>query len=219
IQIDNDMARTLEKKGELNQKRDSVDTITRIGNAVQEKAFLKSELRKNAEKWFSNALALKIIQETKSGFEKSQQPEVIKFASSWIQTITNNRYSLMKTGESKKSNESFILFDQLTSKKTEKEWSGGLADQVYLSIRMGLINELSKHGEILPIFLDDILIRFDSERQLRTAELILNVSSNHQLFYFSCHPKILSLFKSLEKNSSNPTASFYAIDKFTVSQI
>ena len=42
-------------------------------------------------------------------------------------------------------------------------WSSGLADQVYLALRLALAKVFSYQVDALPIILDDILVRFDED--------------------------------------------------------
>ncbi|NLJ48178.1 MAG: hypothetical protein GX428_01120, partial [Candidatus Atribacteria bacterium] len=95
----------------------------------------------------------------------------------------------------------------------ENEWSSGLADQVYLSIRFGLALEFGRINEPLPILLDDILVNFDPSRQVATAKIILQLSEENQIFLFSCHPEtknIIQRAKTLYNLEHIPVA-FYQI--------
>lgn len=45
------------------------------------------------------------------------------------------------------------------------KWSSGLGDQVYLALRLRLSRVLRRKVESMPLLLDDVLVRFDIERQ------------------------------------------------------
>jgi uncharacterized protein YhaN len=206
----------VEKRGKLQQKKEDLSSNTEMEQLHQKKESIEAYMREKAEEWLTNVVAYSLIQETKSVFEEKQQPGVIRYASQWIYEITNHRYQLMKTSAEEDNSDNFLLFDIAHTRKTEGEWSDGLADQVYLAIRIGLIQELSEHGETLPLFLDDILLRFDAERQRKTARLLLELSKKHQILYFSCHSSLLTLFQSIALEEPSHNASFYSIDRFSI---
>ncbi len=209
----------VEKRGKLQQKREDLYANNEMEYLQQQKESLENNLQEKAEEWLTYVVAYSLIQKTKSVFEEKQQPGVIRYASDWIYEITDHRYHLMKTSDSENSQESFVLYDTSDTRKTEKEWSDGLADQVYLAIRIGLIYELSEHGETLPLFLDDIFVRFDAARQKKAAKLLLEMSKKHQIFYFTCHTSILHSFQLAAKEIEDVFPSFYEIHHFDLQKL
>jgi uncharacterized protein YhaN len=218
-EIKHSIDEAVEKRGKLQQKKEDLSSNTEMEQLHQKKESIEASIKDKAEEWLTNVVAYSLIQETKSVFEEKQQPGVIRYASQWIHEITNHRYQLMKTSAEEDNSDSFLLFDTAHKRKTEGEWSDGLADQVYLAIRIGLIQELSEHGETLPLFLDDILLRFDVERQRKTARLLLKLSKEHQVLYFSCHSSLIDLFQSIVLEEPTYNASFYSIDRFSIQSI
>ena len=61
-----------------------------------------------------------------------------------------------------------------------------LADQVYLALRLALAKVFSYQVESLPIILDDILVRFDENRQRSALELLAEIGKNQQIWLFTC---------------------------------
>ena len=72
--------------------------------------------------------------------------------------------------------------------RTTEELSRGTAEQLYLALRFGLIEEFASHAEPLPVVMDDILVNFDSGRAERAAMAIRELAGRHQVIYFTCHP-------------------------------
>ena len=68
------------------------------------------------------------------------------------------------------------------------ELSRGTAEQLYLALRFGLIEEFAQHAEPLPVVMDDILVNFDADRASRAAAAIADFATRHQVLYFTCHP-------------------------------
>ncbi|MDO9537084.1 MAG: hypothetical protein Q7J68_02060 [Thermoplasmata archaeon] len=68
------------------------------------------------------------------------------------------------------------------------ELSRGTAEQLYLSLRFGYIQEINKCAVPLPIIIDDIFVNFDPERFSSACNIIREISKTNQILYFTCHP-------------------------------
>ena len=66
--------------------------------------------------------------------------------------------------------------------------SRGTTEQLYLSIRLGLAQELARRGVALPLVMDDVLVHFDPERARGMAEVLGVFAREHQVLFFTCHP-------------------------------
>jgi uncharacterized protein YhaN len=73
--------------------------------------------------------------------------------------------------------------------------SRGTAEQLYLSLRFGYIEEFVQRSNPLPLIFDDILVNFDPKRAAAAAEAIGKLSKNHQILLFTCHPTTVQLLK------------------------
>jgi len=175
-----------------NQKIGSLETTLRkmvqddkLSELLFEQKTLQEQLSDATKRWATLVTVRHLIDQARNKYEHERQPEVIKKASRFVKVMTDRPYRLvMPVG-----NSDIQLEDTETgSYKNEMGWSSGLADQVYLAIRFGLAHDFSEHAESLPIILDDVLVRFDPERQLGTAKVILNLAQNHQVLMFTCHP-------------------------------
>jgi len=73
--------------------------------------------------------------------------------------------------------------------------SRGTADQVYLSVRLALVDLIG--GRLsLPIFLDDPFVHFDPRRRSEALGIIGEFSDEHQVILFTCDP----YYSSIEGN-------------------
>jgi DNA repair exonuclease SbcCD ATPase subunit len=66
--------------------------------------------------------------------------------------------------------------------------SQGARDQVYLSVRLALV-ELVSRGEPQPVFLDDPFVHFDPERRARALDVVREFARTHQVVLFTCDPR------------------------------
>jgi uncharacterized protein YhaN len=183
-----------ELQAELKNKA-SADDVSRLR---QQEEFLLEELRQLAFRWSKNTLALFLIRKAKQKYEQEQQPQVLKTAGHYLSKITDGAYNQVYAplGE----DEIKIIAQNGTAKKPE-ELSRGTAEQLYLSLRFGYMDNAGSQGERLPVIMDDILVNFDQSRAENAARAIAELAQKNQILYFTCHPQTLELFS---KTTSNP---------------
>ena len=73
-------------------------------------------------------------------------------------------------------------------------FSIGTIDQLYLSLRLSMINELS--DETVPIFLDEALAFYDDERLKNILDYLNSKFSNRQIIIFTCTNREKSIFEN-----------------------
>lgn len=76
--------------------------------------------------------------------------------------------------------------------------STGTIDQLYLSLRLSIIKELSE--ETIPIFLDESFAYYDDERLKNILKYIYDEFTNSQIIIFTCTNREQSLFDELNIN-------------------
>jgi uncharacterized protein YhaN len=143
-----------------------------------------------AREWSVRAVALRLLEETRSRYERERQPDVVRAAESHFERITGGRYAriVATPGEA-----SVRVETEGGEARVTEELSRGTAEQLYLALRFGLIEEFAGHAEPLPVVMDDILVNFDAERAARAADAIADLAARHQVLYFTCHPRIAEL--------------------------
>ena len=63
--------------------------------------------------------------------------------------------------------------------------STGTRDLVYLMLRIGIAQIMSRVSEKPPLMLDDALVHCDRDRYLRTLEFLVQLASETQIFLFT----------------------------------
>ncbi|MFN7249271.1 MAG: ATP-binding protein [Anaerobacillus sp.] len=144
----------------------------------------KGILNKEVKRWAFHRTVQLLIDETKQVYEKQRQPHVIKEATRMFHSMTNGEYVQLYApiGEQR-------LFVERSDglKFQPNELSQGTKEQLYFAIRLSLATVHSKQTPF-PIFIDDILVNFDKGRRLNAIELIKEMSKQHQIVFFTCHP-------------------------------
>ena len=75
--------------------------------------------------------------------------------------------------------------------------SRGAREQLYLCVRLGLVQAFAERGLQLPLLLDDVLVNFDPDRAEATAAVIAAFAAEHQVLLFTCHPETVARFVRL----------------------
>lgn len=152
---------------------------------------VRSEIAQAAAQWAKLALAEALIRETLGRFERERQPYVVKRSSELFAQITAGRYeSVIAT------NKTLEVCDRHGQFIPASALSRGTAHQLYLCVRFGLAEELARRATSLPLVMDEVLVHFDPVRAGALAKVVADVSRNHQLLVFTCHPETVRLLSA-----------------------
>ena len=157
-----------------------------------ERNILMEQIKGHARDWASLTLAQSLLEEARRKFERERQPGVVRHAEKFFTQITNGRYRQVYAplGE-----QTITVTDADGQTKQPSELSRGTREQLFLSLRFGLIRELGQRTEPLPVVVDEILVNFDPDRALRAAVAFTELSSTNQVLVFTCHPTVVELFR------------------------
>ena len=109
---------------------------------------------------------VKSFKEIENDFSK----DLNQLASKIIEEITAGKYEKLLVDE----NYNIRLLDKKTNElKSWRYLSSGTIDQFYLAIRLALINLIIEEKENRILLLDDIFMRFDSNRKNHTKNILI----------------------------------------------
>lgn len=141
------------------------------------------------------ALMAKVLQEADHQFREEHQPDVLRRASSYIETITGSRYRRLLIQTTEGGSEELVVERSEDSQvfRVAPPLSRGTLDQVFLAFRLGVIDHLDQGHETLPLFLDEGLVNWDDNRLENGIRLLGTVSSNRQVVLFTCRSHLADL--------------------------
>jgi uncharacterized protein YhaN len=180
----------LTREGELRNEIARLETSDALGAARQELAVVQGRAEEEARHWAVRAIALALLAETRRRYERERQPQVVHDAQRFFASITDGRYAriVAPPGES-----NVRVEPESGAPRTTDELSRGTAEQLYLALRFGLIEQFARSAEGLPVVMDDILVNFDRQRATRAARAIRDLAARHQIVFFTCHPQTAEL--------------------------
>lgn len=129
-----------------------------------------------------------LLVEADRRFREEHQPDVLRLAGGYLEKITGGRYDRLYLAEDppggqlrlRRRNGSFPL-------AVGEPLSRGTLDQVFLALRLALVEHLDAGQERLPLFLDEVLVNWDGIRREQGLRIIGEIAKTRQVFLFTCH--------------------------------
>ena len=178
---------------ELRSVRQAMATDVRLSQLHEQREARIEEIRQAARKWAVFALAGKIFDNARERYEERHQPAVVRRASCYLSRLTGDRYREARMPLD--GSDLQILPTGDASLKTIDQLSRGTAEQLYLALRLGFIEEFTRDRSSPPIIMDDILVNFDPGRANASVESLIQFAERFQLLYFTCHPETADRFR------------------------
>lgn len=170
---------------EVQQRRGSLLGSAEVPELEADVESLRTEIQRALGQYLEAALAKRLIEETLDQYIRTQQPEVLRLGSQVFTDITGGRYPRVA-----QSSDGLLVETMAGSQVKPSELSRGTAEQLYLSIRLGLAATYMDGGIALPLVMDDVLVNFDPMRTERTLQALGRYAegSGRQVLLFTCHP-------------------------------
>jgi uncharacterized protein YhaN len=158
-------------------------------------ATLGESIAAGVEKYAVLSMAVRLLTLAKEKYERDRQPEVMLRAGDALAKITNGRYDRIAAAL---DTDAIEVFDAASGAHAPRLLSRGTAEQVYLALRIGLIDQLGAVGADLPVLMDDVIVNFSPERAERAAHAIADLATRRQVIYFTCHPATADLLCAID---------------------
>ncbi|WP_288946125.1 AAA family ATPase [uncultured Megasphaera sp.] len=210
------LAEVAEKRGSIIERLSQMARSDAYGQLLQEKQNRKAELDGKVNEWLTYLFAQYMLGEAQSYYERVRQPLVIRQAGDYLHLMTQGRYTLQASFDGRQ----LYAVDGTQRRIPEKQWSSGLGDQIYLAIRISLAMAFSKQIEAMPLILDDILVRFDEQRQKEAIHFLADLGKKEQIFLFTCSQTTRNLAGEVQKELAGETDTIhlFEIEQGTIRQ-
>jgi len=86
---------------------------------------------------------------------------------------------------------------QRMSDNPENILSKGTVDQIYLALRLAMVQSLSENGESIPMLLDDPFANYDDQRLEHTLSLLHRIAAKNQVLLFTCREDVVGAAKAM----------------------
>lgn len=175
---------------------------------------LQEELRRRRRAQRRWLLLDHLLSSVRERFEREYQPETLRRASKLLAQLTEDHYLRVWTPITERT----LLVEGPAGKTWRpEELSRGTREQLFLALRLAVVESTARRSIELPLVLDDVLVNFDSRRAKSTCQTLLDFTQgNHQVVMLTCHDHIAKLCAELgvpvysltagSEEQGNPTA-------------
>ncbi len=155
----------------------------KLGNMAslkEEYELLEEELNNLEEKNASINLAKEFLEKAYVKMKNSITPKFTENLSKNISDISSNKYTKVGINDEK----GLIVENEYGEYIPAERLSIGTIDQLYLSLRLSMIDDLSE--EKMPILLDEAFAYFDDARLENILKFLSKNMKGHQVIIFTC---------------------------------
>ncbi|MFZ5968031.1 MAG: ATP-binding protein [Bacillota bacterium] len=210
ISMDKDMEALDEELKNLHEsliqmEKDSKDlqyAIDGFTNKIRDSAEIEEDiiLARDRIKTYQHTLdavdiATEVLEESFQEIQKSFGPKLNRTVGDILQKITNGKYTELKISDSFKVK---VVDAQADKIKDVEYYSNGTWDQVYFSLRMGLVSLMFDQRNSTPIFLDDAFIQYDDERLEAVLSFLHEYARDNQVILMTCQKREMHYFKGYD---------------------
>ena len=188
----------LQNRGQLTEQ---IKRVTEDQSATQkqrELAIVNEKIRLAQSEWQVYAVCARMLDEIRSTYERDRQPRTLAEASELLKQLTDERYHRIWTP----LGEETLLVDDRDGHTFGVSWlSRGVREQLFIALRLALASEFARHGSVLPLILDDVLVNFDSSRAWLAIQVLQDVAASgagRQIFVFTCHEHVCRMFQKMD---------------------
>ncbi|MGI5878562.1 MAG: AAA family ATPase [Christensenellales bacterium] len=129
-------------------------------------------------------------------FQELHQPDVIRRAGQYMGAITGGRYSRLLMPE---DGSGLRVFGAEAGRYLDPEadrLSKGTLGQLYLSLRLAMVDHLDPQEEPLPLLLDEVFTDWDEQRLAQGFRALAGVAQRRQVLLFTCHTWIIERLRA-----------------------
>ena len=173
----------IENHKKMTKNNENIDNLN--SNLVNQKKYL--EKLENYLK--SLEIAKEVFCECLDSIRRTFSPDLNNHASEIFKNITSAKYNKLYVQKDYK-----IIINNDFFDRTYENFSSGTIDQAYLALRIAISKLISSE---IPLILDDVLVRYDTNRIINTLNFLKKTSKNTQIILFTCHDYIVNCAEKL----------------------
>ena len=162
---------------------------------------LEEHLQRHARRRQTFLLLAHFLERVRHHYEMENQPETLQRASVFLSQMTETRYRRVWTP----IKEQTLLVEDASGRSWRiEELSRGTREQLFLSLRLAIVQRSTKQGICLPLVLDDVLVNFDTQRaQAACRTLHTFAEETSQVLLLTCHDHIAQLCSEMSVPVAN----------------
>lgn len=163
----------------------------------EERAYVEQRVRDLELELQAASYAATVLEEVTRDRHARVAPHLAALASEYLKEITDGAYDELLVNRDLQISVRIPQTKRL-GQNPEKVLSKGTVDQIYLALRLALVQMMSRHGERVPMLLDDPFANYDDERLARAMKLLTRVAETNQILLFTCRQDVVRTARRLK---------------------
>jgi len=190
--VKRDLELAFEKAGGLKQTIEALENSRASSRKRFQLGGVASRIHQSAEDWMALSLAERAVDRISRRLEETSVSGTLSVASRLLDRMTQGRFRRIWAPL---GGHHLRVDDEYGRHHRVEELSGGTREQMFLAIRMALVQEFAERGADLPMVMDDVFVNFDQVRTEAAVETLLEFADRgHQILFFTCHLHLARLF-------------------------
>lgn len=183
-----------ERIGRRRTELEKMDGGGKAAEAREQVEYLLASIRSDAEEYVRLRLASAVLRRSIERFREASQGPVMDRAGELFSALTLGSFAGIRANYDDKGTavlegvragtQQGVLVDGM---------SDGTCDQLYLALRLALLESTLEAMEPLPFIVDDILIMFDDDRAAAALRIFGELSRRTQVVFFTHHQHLVEL--------------------------
>lgn len=137
-------------------------------------------------------MAKNTIESLSKDIHRQFAPTINKKIGRIIENITDGKYTNIRVDDKLDMGISNPITGEIINVNS---LSGGTIDQLYFSLRYGVIDSIRE--EAPPLILDDCFIQYDDNRLKNMMNFLLDISKDRQIILFTCHKREMEILDKM----------------------
>lgn len=192
--LEADIQADYERLGRVEQELESLAADRRGVELRYERAQTEHEIDRVVQQLATVELAARSLEALRTGLEDEQQPALLQSAGTYLRQLTAGKYGRVWAPLGQQT---LVVDDERRESYHVDQLSSGTREQLFLAIRLALIDDFLRRGVELPIVLDDLFVNFDQQRTEAAVQTVIDYAADgRQLLLFTCHQHLVRLFEA-----------------------
>jgi len=193
-ELENEKTEVSETIGSERSELSRMDGSGQAAEAQEQAEHLLARIRSDAEQYVRLRLASVVLQRSIERFREKSQGPVLQRASGIFSELTLGSFEGLRADYNDKG-DAVLMGVRPGGRLTVgvQGMSDGTSDQLYLALRLALLEAYLAHREPVPFIVDDILIMFDDDRAVAALRTLARLSEQTQVVFFTHHRHLVGL--------------------------
>ncbi|MFO7906289.1 MAG: hypothetical protein R6U98_26765 [Pirellulaceae bacterium] len=201
-ELERELTKTSQAVGAHRTELGQMDVSGKAAEAQMQAEHLLASIRNHAEEYVRWQLASAVLSRAMERFRESNQGPVLSRAAELFSTLTLGSFSKLQADYDDSGNAVLVGVRPNGQTVGPTGMSDGTCDQLYLALRVALLESSLDGHEPLPFIVDDILIMFDDDRAAAALKVLSQLSEKTQVVFFTHHEHLVQIARNALDSAS-----------------